>query len=183
MDDTDITLREFGYYIYQVEEFVQRQALLYDPENPKQWWNTHFSAGMDSQFVCDYAKKVAVNLCISDEIYYKRAVSSGMVLDSNEEQQAADEARKVYRGLTTAVISKIGLNEDAFVNLRVKHALASKYAESLSKSLDFSGYSGETAELLNWDGAYYQDKILPEHVVTTNEELLEKITLGKITVN
>ena len=28
VDDTDITLREFGYYIYEVEEFVQRQALL-----------------------------------------------------------------------------------------------------------------------------------------------------------
>jgi hypothetical protein len=37
VDDTDITLREFGYYIFEVEEFVQRQALLYDPENPKHW--------------------------------------------------------------------------------------------------------------------------------------------------
>ena len=75
VDDTDITLREFGYYIYEIEVFVQKQALLYDPENPKHWWNTHFSAGMDSQFVCDYAKKVAINTCISEEIYYKKALS------------------------------------------------------------------------------------------------------------
>ncbi|MCR5556168.1 MAG: hypothetical protein K6F75_01230 [Butyrivibrio sp.] len=183
VDDTDITLREFGYYIFEVEEFVQRQALLYDPENPKHWWNTHFSAGMDSQFVCDYAKKVAVNICVSDEIYYKRAVSKGIVLGGSEEQQAVDEAKKVFNSLAPEVIRKTGLDEKIFVNLRIKHALASKYAESLSGSLDFSGYSEESAKLLNWDGAYYQEKILPEHTVATNDKILSEITLGKITVN
>ena len=93
VDDTDITLREFGYYIFEVEEFVQRQALLYDPENPKHWWNTHFSAGMDSQFVCDYAKKVAVNTCISDEIYYRAAISNGIALTGAEEKIAQGEVR------------------------------------------------------------------------------------------
>ncbi len=183
VDDTDITLREFGYYIYEVEEFVQRQALLYDPENPKHWWNTHFSAGMDSQFVCDYAKKVAVNICVSDEIYYKCAISDGFVLSTYEELQAIDEAKRVFNGLSSEVITKTGLDENLFVNLRIKHVLASKYAESLSESRDFSGYSEETGKLLNWDGAYYEEKILPEHTVDTNDKVLDKITLGRITVN
>ena len=91
IDDTDITLREFGYYIYEVEEFVQRQALLYDPENPKHWWNTHFSAGMDSQFVCDYAKKVAVNICVSDEIYYR------LCYDGNEFTSVASLGEDIKR--------------------------------------------------------------------------------------
>ena len=34
VDGIDITLREYGYYVIQVEEFVQRQAVLYDPEDP-----------------------------------------------------------------------------------------------------------------------------------------------------
>lgn len=91
VDDKDITLREFGYYIYEVEAFVQNQALLYDPENPGLWWNTHFSAGMDSQFVCDYAKRVAINMCIADEIYYRQALSQGLSLTSNEEAQVLDK--------------------------------------------------------------------------------------------
>ncbi len=84
VDGANISLREFGYYIFEVEAFVQKQALLYDPENPKHWWNTHFSAGMDSQFVCDYAKKVAINSCIADEIYYREAVRNGFTLSGDE---------------------------------------------------------------------------------------------------
>ncbi len=114
VDDASITLREFGYYIYEVEAFVQNQALLYDPENPKLWWNTHFSAGLDSQFVCDYAKKVAIFLITTQNL---------------------------------------------------------------------SGYHDDPPKLVNWDGAYYQEKILPEHQIRNNDEVLDNITLGKITVN
>lgn len=46
VDGESITLREFGYYIYKVEDFVQNQALLYDRENPKLWWNTHFQQAL-----------------------------------------------------------------------------------------------------------------------------------------
>ena len=35
IDGTDVTLREFGYYIHEMEGFVQRQALIYDPDDPK----------------------------------------------------------------------------------------------------------------------------------------------------
>ena len=42
---------------------------------------------------------------------------------------------------------------------------------------------GDPEKLVNWDGAYYQEKILPEHTVKTNDKVLNRITLGKITVN
>ena len=116
VDDTEITLREFGYYIYEIEEFVQNQALLYDPENPKHWWNTHFSAGMDSQFVCDYAKKVAVNTCISDEIYYKRALLEAVALSSAEEKQAMVEAKMIFSGMTRDQLARTGLDENILTN-------------------------------------------------------------------
>ncbi|WP_155828733.1 hypothetical protein [Butyrivibrio sp. XPD2006] len=183
VDDTDITLREFGYYIYEIEVFVQKQALLYDPENPKHWWNTHFSAGMDSQFVCDYAKKVAINTCISEEIYYKKALSDGIILSSIEEEQALTEAKLLYGSMTEEQLTRTGLNEDIIVKMRVKHALATKYAGFLADSQDFSKYSEEPEKLVNWDGAYYQEEILPKHTVVTNKKVLDKITLGKITVN
>ena len=183
VDDTDITLREFGYYIFEVEEFVQRQALLYDPENPKHWWNTHFSAGMDSQFVCDYAKKVAVNTCISDEIYYRAAISNGIALTGAEEKIAQGEAKIVYGSMSREVLTRTGLDENIIVNMRIKQALASKYAGLLAESENFGGYSEEPEKLLNWDGAYYQENILPKHIVKNNDKILDKITLGKITVN
>ena len=183
VDDTEITLRDFGYYIYEVEEFVQNQALLYDPENPKHWWNTHFSAGMDSQFVCDYAKKVAVKTCISDEIYYKRALSEGVVLSSAEVNQAMVEAKLIFSGMTGDQLARTGLDENILTNMRIKQALANKYSDNLAKTQSFVGYTGDPDKLVKWDGEYYQEKILSEHTVKTNDKVLNRITLGKITVN
>ena len=37
--------------------------------------------------------------------------------------------------------------------------------------------------IVNWDGEYYLEEILPGHNVVTNDRILDKITLGKITVN
>ena len=43
--------------------------------------------------------------------------------------------------------------------------------------------SGEPKKLVNWDGAYYLEEVLPKHVKQTNDELMDKIKLGQITVN
>ena len=183
VDDSGVSLREFGYYIFEVEAFVQNQALLYDPENPKLWWNTHFSAGLDSQFVCDYAKKVAIYTCTADEIYYEEAISQGMTLSIAEEEAALTEAGKKINSMTSEQMSATGLNEEIIIAMSKKHALASKYAGELTKEIDMSAYSDDPAKLVNWDGAYYQNEILPRHSVKTNDKVLDKITLGKITVN
>ncbi len=183
VDDTEITLREFGCYIYEVEAFVQKQALLYDPENPKHWWNTHFSAGMDSQFVCDLAKKAAINTCILEEIYSKKAASEGITLDIAEEKQALEEAKVLYNSMNSEQIRRTGLDETIIIEMRKKHALALKYSDHLANSLSFTGYSEEPEKLLGWDGAYFLGEILPEHKVEMNDKVLDKITLGKITVN
>ena len=183
VDGTDITLREFGYYIYEVESFVQNQALLYDPENPKHWWNTHFSAGPDSQFVCDYAKKVALNTCICDQIYYEEAVKSGIGPEEALTSQTIGEARALYLNMTPLQLEVTGLNEELIIEMHNRHVIASKYAKKLSGEQNFSKYDKEPDELLNWDGEYYQEEILPKHEVIINDKLLRKITLGKITVN
>ncbi len=183
VDGSGITLREFGYYIYGVEDFVQNQALLYDPENPKHWWNTHFSAGLDSQFVCDYAKKVALNLCTADEIYSQEAAGSGIALSSDEENRAEDEGRKMYAGMSHLQLESTGLDEKTILAMSRKHALASKYSMHLMESVDSIAQSSEPEKLVNWDGSYYLEEVLPKHDVSTNDDLLEKITLGKITVN
>ena len=183
VDGENISLREFGYYIFEVEAFVQKQALLYDPENPKHWWNTHFSAGMDSQFVCDYAKKVAINSCIADEIYYMEAVRNGFALSADEEKRAADQAKDIIGSMDLPQMNAAGLSDEIIADMCKKQSLASKYAQSLITNEDVSAYPGDPYELVNWDGAYYLEKVLPGHETWTNDDLLDQITLGKITVN
>ena len=183
VDDRNITLREFGYYIYEVEAFVQNQALLYNPENPKEWWNTHFSAGMDSQFVCDYAKKVAISMCIADEIYYRQALSQGLTLSGSEEAGIMDDVMNMLGNMDSRQLSATGLDEKIIFDISKKHALASKYAEKIVKDRNLAAYYEEPYKEVNWDGAYFQEQILPEHKVHTNDSVLDKIIFGKITVN
>ena len=154
VDGDSVTLRELGYYIYKVEDFVQDQALIYDPENPKHWWNTHFSAGLDSQFVCDYAKKVTLNTCICDRIYYLEANRSGFSLDDSAAAQSLQEAKELYSKMDSSQLAATGLTEDIIIEVHRKHTIASKYAESLAAQLDFSKYDKRPDELLNWDGEY-----------------------------
>jgi hypothetical protein len=183
VDETGITLREFGYYIFQVESFVQKQALLYDPENPGHWWNTHFSAGLDSQFVCDLAKKTAINSCVAEEIYYREALNLGLVLSTGEEAQVMDDSKEMINNMELQQIMATGLDEEIIFDMTGKHALASKYAMILMGEIDPAIYPGEAARLVNWDGAFYLEEVLPRHKVKTNDRVLDKITLGKITVN
>ena len=56
------------------------KALLYDPEDPLHWWNTHFSAGLDSQFISELAMKTAINTYLSHIIYNNEAQRAGMAL-------------------------------------------------------------------------------------------------------
>ena len=46
-----VTLREFGYYIAKMEKDVQEKALIYNPNDPMEYWNVHFSAGLDSGYI------------------------------------------------------------------------------------------------------------------------------------
>ncbi len=183
VDDNSLTLREFGYYIYTTEEFVQKQAVIYDPEDPLHWWNTHFSAGLDSQFVSELAMKTAINTYLSHAIYYAEAQKAGMALSSSEEEAAQSEADEMYQKMSPLQLKKTGLNESLIYFALCRKKLASKYAEDLATNIDFSGYEDDLGSLLSGDGDYFQNVILPQHNVVINEKLMKNIKIGRITVN
>lgn len=183
VDGDALTLREFGYYIYTTEEFVQKQAVLYDPEDPLHWWNTHFSAGPDSQFVSELAMKTAINTCLSHIIYCREAQLSGIALNSKEEENASTEASEMYKKIGASNREITGLDEALIHSAVYRRVLAAKYAEHLALSTDFSGYEDEPGVLLSGDGDYFQNVILPRHEVVINEKLMKHIKLGRITVN
>ena len=183
VDQRNITLREFGYYVYQIEGYAQEQALVYNPDNPVEWWNTHFSSGPDSQFVCDYAKDVAVNLCIADEIFYEEAKKQGLELNEDGDEKVKTDTQEMINKMDSVQMSSTGLDEKIISEFKKKQLLSATYAEFLVNTIDFSEYDEDPYKLINWDGAYYQEEILPKHSVQINDELLGKITFGKITVN
>ena len=183
VDGENITLREFGYYVYQIEEYTQEQAIVYNPDNPGEWWNTHFSSGADSQFICDYAKDVAINLCIEDEIFYEEALSRGLELNEDGEAKVRVDASDMINKMDSKQMSTTGLDEAIILEMTKKQLLSATYAEFLVNTADFYEYEEDPYNLINWDGDYYQEEILPNHSVQINNELMDKIKFGKITVN
>ncbi|MBP5265545.1 MAG: hypothetical protein J6Z06_01835, partial [Lachnospiraceae bacterium] len=180
---SEVSLREFGCYIYDVEAYIQEQALIYDAENPTLWWNTHFSAGPDSAFISDYAKRSALDMCACTEIYVAEANQKDIALDASEEAQATSEAEAMYTGMSVEQRKSTGLTLNDVTAVKKKRALAAKYVTYLSANTDFTGYPGTPQQELNWDGSCYKQFIMPLHTVKENEKLLEHITFGTITVN
>ena len=42
IDDENITLKEFSYYVYIVEKQVNDMAIKYNPDDTNEFWNTYF---------------------------------------------------------------------------------------------------------------------------------------------
>jgi hypothetical protein len=99
VSDQRITLSELCYYIYLVEEDVQQKANIYNPDNPLEYWNLHFSAGMESTFMRNLAKDTAYDTCISDLIYVTMAKEENYDLTEEEKQKAREETQIFFEQL------------------------------------------------------------------------------------
>ena len=183
IDGTDVTLREFGYYIHEMEGYVQRQALIYDPDDPKKYWNTHYSAGMDSTYMFDYAKKTALANCVFDHVYANDARGEGMLLSPEGTEKAETETGMFFSGVSAAQREITGLTQEIVLDTEMRKALAAEYIRNFASREDVSGYGGTPAEVLSYDGAYYRQVILPKHTVEYHEDLIDHLRFGTITVN
>ena len=178
-----IPLRRFGYYIYTVEDFVQKQALLYDPEDPIRYWNVHFAAGPDSVFMRDYARKIALEVCVRDMIYAQLARKEGYTLSAEDEQKAFEKANTVFDGMNPAQREATGLTREDVLSVEREKLLGEMYVTDFAASRDVTGYGDAPQNALSYDGTYYLQVVKPQHSVVLNEELIQRIDMGTITVN
>lgn len=183
VDETDVTLREFGYYIYEVEDYVNQQAKAYDAGNPQSYWNVHFSAGKKSRFLKNMAKDTAVNTCLAEIIYADMAKQEGYELTVEEKKAALEQASELLSKMTKAQIEKTGLTQELVEKIELRKALAAKYAEDYVQTIDLRDYEGNPSELISGNGAYFQNEILPKYHVDFAKKLLNELLFGKITVN
>ena len=183
VDEVHITLREFGYYIYEVEDYVNQQAKAYDSDNPQSYWNVHFSAGKKSRFLKNMAKDTAVNTCLAEIIYADMAKQEGYELTAEEKDAAMEQTAELLSKMTRAQLEKTGLTRELIQKIELRKALAAKYAEDYVQKVDLQGYEGEPLELISGNGAYFQNEILPKYHVDFAKEVLNELFFGKITVN
>ena len=74
------------------------------------------------------------------------------------------------------------LTEDDIYNILCRKKLVEKYVTRAAQKVQEEGFEGDSS-LFNYDGDFYKEKIKIKYDVTENHKLLDKITMGRVTVN
>ena len=123
VDDVSLTLKDIAFYVAYEEKTVQEQAILYNPDNPRQYWNVY----TDGQFVKLTAKQAALDMAVHDEIFYQMAVAEGVKLDVTEQEY---------------------LENDEMEKIALADKYQSIYAEMNQKEYEAYNFNGEAYEAL-----------------------------------
>ena len=183
IDDENITLKEFSYYVYIVEKQVNDMAIKYNPDDTNEFWNTYFKNSLDCVFTRDYAKQLAKDLCEYDYIMEKETAVHNLYVTESEKDSLRTEAKDTYNDFTQKAKDNTQLSEDDIFNILCRRKLAEKYAIRAATQVKADGFEGDSSSLLDYDGDYYKEIIKAKYNITENEKLLDKITMGRITVN
>lgn len=183
IDDENITLKDFSYYIYIVEKQINDMAIKYNPDDPNDFWNTHFKNSLDSVFTRDYAKQLAKDLCEYDYIMEKETAIHNIYVTESEKESIKADAKDTYDDFSQKAKDNTRLSEEDIYNILCRRKLVEKYAVRAAQQVKSDGFEGDSASLLDYDGEYYKEVIKSKYNVTENNKLLDKITMGRVTVN
>lgn len=183
VDDRELTLRQLSYYIYDAEVKIDKQARIYNPEDPLDYWNTYFNSGVEGGYISEMAKDAVMGSCVCDMIYEDMAIQGGYELTEEEKKEIAGQAEIQYAKLSTEQREKTGLTPELIEEVLARKVLVLKFALQYFEDVDFTGYSGYREQLVSYDGEYYKKEILPEHKIEYNQEIVKELSMGRITTN
>ncbi len=181
VDGRGMTLRELGYYVYEVETKIDKQARVYNPEDPLDYWNTYFNSGVEGGYVSEMARDIVLESCVCDLIYEEMALQSGYELSEEEKKEILGRAEILYAKLSEKQRQTTGLTQELIAQAMVREALVIRFASEYFEDVDFTGYSGYREELVSYDGEYYKNEILPKHDIEYNKAIVKELSLGRIT--
>jgi len=167
-----INLQEMAYYIINVEGDINDMAHQYDSEHPDRYWLIRIEATYDMK---DYAKDLAFDTCIRNNIYYMEALKAGIKLTKDELKLASEDTKIIMKNLTGKQMDMSDFSEDVLYNLEKKMYLATKYVNSLTEK-------GHTVKELELDGDYYKE-LLETYKIEVNEEIWDLVVLGNLSID
>lgn len=183
IDDKKITLYDTCYYIIDVENTINEMAVAYNPNDPTEFWNTHFSNSMNSVFTRDYARKLVRELCIYDYIMEQEAYKKDVSLNDNEIAEAKEQASDFYEGLSEKAKKNTTITREAVEDVCLRKKLVTKYVELVAKNLKKEGYTDDMISQLNYDGTLYQNTIKKEYNIDYSEYEFNNLPMGSISIN
>ena len=157
VDDVSLTLKDIAFYVAYEEKTVQEQAILYNPDNPRQYWNVY----TDGQFVKLTAKQAALDMAVHDEIFYQMAVAEGLTLDATEQKYLENDESDFWSDLEDWQREQLGISEE---------------------ELDSEMENQKEYEAYNFNGEAYE-ALLSEHKYSVNEKVWDRVDFGSVTLD
>ena len=143
-----------------------------------EYWNVHFSAGLDSGYMFEYAWNYALADCVCDLLFVQKAKDGGYSLSDNGYKQAKIQAEEFYTMLSAEQIEKTGLTIDLINKIEERRLLVQLYTKSFMGESELSGYIDH---IMNCISGY--NSMVMESEVICNEDMKNNIRMGTITVN
>ena len=123
LDGTDYQLRDMTYYIARQEMEIEKQAMVYDPDDTNAYWGLH----TNGKFIRLEAKRAVLDRVVHDMMFYEAAKKEGMELDEKEKQYARDSASDLCYDLSDEQKERAGLTDEEIYEMTDKAALVEKY--------------------------------------------------------
>ncbi|MBE5906669.1 MAG: hypothetical protein E7277_07770 [Lachnospiraceae bacterium] len=177
MKQGDVKLRELTYYFMVEEESVNEQALTYNPDNPKEYWGLY----INNSFVNKEAKKVALKYFLRDRMYAGIAEEAGMKLSKTEQSEIREQAKGMFENLTKKQ-KALSITEEDLHRSLTENKLASKWVISLAKQEKLTMSEDVLSAYYGINSDYFK-KQRKQSEVHMNKNLLNKISLGGLTIN
>ena len=119
----EFTLRDFAVYVAHQEAAVQDQALAYDMNDTKKYWNVRTDLG----FINQVARNEAMSMAIHDELFYQFAMELQLKLTEEELQILQNDVDDFWFDLTDdGKEEKLGITKEDIYAAMEKIAYAQK---------------------------------------------------------
>ena len=169
----EITLRDFAVYVAYQEMEIDRQAKVYNPDNPKEYWGLH----TNGQFIKVAARQGAVNMAIHDILFYQLGQELKLVLTEEEQTILDNDVADFWSDLTDDdKEQRLGITKDELYDAMHKIALAEKAQYIYAR---MNGYAYEDYV---FSAEEYQE-FLQGYEYTIDEKVLNRIDFGDVTLN
>lgn len=172
VEDEEITLRDFAVYVAHQEAQVQEQAIIYDSENTRAYWNAH----TDGTYISHAARREAMSMAIHDTLFYLLSEELSITFTEEEMEILNNDVEDFWNDLVDEEKEKrLGITKEDVYNTMYKIACAQKCQMIYAKmhGLDYNDYDFYEEEFLNF---------LEEYEYEVDDSVLNRIDFGDVTL-
>ena len=172
VEEEPITLRDFAVYVAYQEAQVQEQAIVYDPDDTRKYWNVH----TDGTYISHAARNEAMSMAIHDELFYQLSQEFDISFTDEEMAIIENDVEDFWNDLVDEEKEKrLGITKEDVYNTMYKIAVSQKSQMIYAKmhGVDYEDFDFYEEEFLAF---------LENYEYEVDDSVLNRIDFGDVTL-